>query len=64
MGVNYRHGMCQNTTTPLEVGLENEVMGVVDDDGRTQRYVIADISHDDSWIAASLTTAVTPSNWR
>ncbi|WP_227374989.1 DUF7556 family protein [Haladaptatus halobius] len=41
-----------------------EVMASVDDDGRTERLVIADISREDAWISMRMTDAASLSDWQ
>jgi hypothetical protein len=41
-----------------------EVMASVDDDGRTERLVIADISREDAWISMRMTDVASLSDWQ
>lgn len=41
-----------------------EVVGSVDDDGATRRYLIADITEDGAWIAMDADEAPVLSAWR
>ncbi|MFH5800150.1 hypothetical protein [Haladaptatus sp. DYF46] len=53
-------------TAAMSVSLANdsEVMASVDDDGQTERLVIADVSRDDAWICMRVTDTAALSNWR
>jgi hypothetical protein len=53
-------------TAAMSVSLANdsEVMASVDDDGQTERLVIADVSRDDAWICMRVTDTAALSTWR
>lgn len=41
-----------------------EIMAAVDDDGEVARFVIADVTADDAWVAAPLDAAAALPEWR
>lgn len=43
---------------------DHEVVGSVDGDGRSQEYVIADITEDGAWLAMDAEDAPTLPAWR
>ncbi|WP_264782429.1 hypothetical protein [Haladaptatus sp. T7] len=53
-------------TAAVSVSLANdsEVMASVDDDGETERFVIADVSRDDAWICMRVSDTAALPNWR
>ncbi len=50
----------------MSVSVEDdaEVMASVDDDGETERLVIADISREEAWLSMCVTDATSLSDWR
>ncbi|WP_435155809.1 DUF7556 family protein [Haladaptatus sp. DFWS20] len=48
----------------VSVADDTEVMASVDDDGNTERLVIADISREDAWISMRVTDATSLPDWR
>ncbi|WP_266079209.1 DUF7556 family protein [Haladaptatus caseinilyticus] len=48
----------------VSVADDTEVMASVDDDGQTERLVIADISREDAWISMRVTDAASLPDWQ
>lgn len=58
----YSHSMVPDTAAVLAESAP-DVMASVDDDGSTERFVIADISRDDAWLSMPLSEATILSDW-
>ena len=48
----------------VSVADDAEVMASVDDDGSTERLVIADISREDAWLSMRVTDAISLPDWQ
>lgn len=48
----------------VSVANDSEVMASVDDDGRTKRLVIADVSREDAWISMCVTDTAPLLDWQ
>lgn len=55
--------MAPNTATTSESVAQPEVMASLDDDGRTERLIIADTTADDAWLAVPVSGSVSLENW-
>lgn len=60
----YSHSMTPDTTAAPSPVVADDVMASVDDDGATERFVIADISRDDAWVSIPLCEAASLSGWQ
>ena len=56
--------MAPNTATPSNSVAQREVMASLDDDGRTERLIIADTTADDAWLSVSVSGSVALQNWQ
>lgn len=57
--------MVPNTATASDtVAAGSEVMASVDDDGRTERLIIADTSADDAWLSVPIAGSTSLPDWR
>ncbi|HET7323604.1 MAG TPA: hypothetical protein VFJ06_04670 [Halococcus sp.] len=56
--------MTADTAAALPESAADDVMASVDDDGTTERFVIADISQDDAWISIPLCEAASLPGWQ
>jgi hypothetical protein len=52
------------TAVSAPVAEDAEVMSSVDDDGRVERLVIADISRDNEWLSMPVADAASLPEWR
>ncbi|MCO8242654.1 MULTISPECIES: hypothetical protein [unclassified Haladaptatus] len=48
----------------VSVANDSEVMASVDDDGKTERLVIADVSREDAWICMRVTDTASLPDWQ
>lgn len=44
--------------------MDGEVMGAIDEAPSGERFVVADVSLDDAWVATPLSDAATLENWQ
>jgi len=56
--------MAPNTATASDALAEREVMASVDDDGRTERLIIADTTADDAWLSVPVSGSVSLREWQ
>jgi len=56
--------MAPNTATASEALAEREVMASVDDDGRTERLIIADTTADGAWLSVPVSGSVSLQEWQ
>ncbi|MFC4450553.1 DUF7556 family protein [Halorussus aquaticus] len=56
--------MAPNTATPAQSVAQSEVMASLDDDGRTERLIIADTTADDAWLSVPVSGSVTLQDWQ
>lgn len=45
-------------------GIDGEVMGAIDEEASDKRFVVADVSRDDAWVATPLSDAATLEEWQ
>ena len=64
VGGMYSHSMTPDTAGLGRTSAAGDVMASVDDDGATERLVIADVSRDDAWVMLPLSEAATLADWR
>lgn len=43
---------------------DGEVMGAIDEAASGERFVVADVSRDDAWVATPLSNAATLEEWQ
>ncbi|UPW01771.1 hypothetical protein M0R88_06630 [Halorussus gelatinilyticus] len=56
--------MAHNTATPSNSVAQNEVMASLDDDGRTERLIIADTTADGAWLSVPVSGSVDLQSWQ
>ena len=56
--------MAPNTATPSNPVAKREVMASLDDDGRTERLIIADTTADDAWLSVPVSGSVALQDWQ
>lgn len=56
--------MAPNTATQSDSVAQREVMASLDDDGRTERLIIADTTADDAWVSVPVSGSVALQNWQ
>ncbi|MFC4552157.1 MULTISPECIES: DUF7556 family protein [Halorussus] len=57
--------MVPDTATALDAVLaDGNVMASVDDDGRTERLIIADTTADDAWLSVPTAGSTSLAEWR
>ncbi|EMA55063.1 MULTISPECIES: DUF7556 family protein [Halococcus] len=56
--------MTPDATAAAAPVVADDIMASVDDDGSVERFVIADISRDDAWVAMALDGAASLPDWR
>lgn len=55
--------MVTETATPSDAA-QCEVMASLDDDGRTERFIIADTTADDAWLSMPASESSSLPGWR
>ena len=56
--------MVANTATQSDSVAQREVMASLDDDGRTERLVIADVTDDEAWLSVPVSGSVALREWQ
>lgn len=56
--------MVPDTTTQADSVAQCEVMASLDDDGRTERLIIADTTVDEAWLSVPVSGSVALQNWQ
>jgi hypothetical protein len=56
--------MAPNTATPSDSVAQREVMASVDDDGCTERLIIADTTADKAWVSVPVSGSVSLQDWQ
>ena len=56
--------MAPNTATTSDAVAEREVMASLDDDGRTERLIIADTTSDGAWLSVPVSGSAPLQEWQ
>lgn len=56
--------MAPNTAPPSNSVAQGEVMASLDDDGRTERLIIADTAADDAWLSVPVSGSAPLRDWQ